>query len=514
MSAVGGGAAEGSSPSGDDQAVTAAKISVETVDTSGSIKNDVISGAKWASVSKLTTQGMQFLVGLVLARLLAPEDFGLLASIYVITAFAQLFFEMGLGAALVQRTAPSERDKATVFWINALSGLIYAGIMWAIAPLVAEFFDAPRLVALMPVVALTFTLSLGVVHGSLLQRQLRFRTLAVVELSSAAAGHLTTLIAALLGVGALALALGPLVTAGLMSILLFCIVKWRPRHFVNRASFRELWRFSGGLLGFNVVNYWGRNADNLLIGRFLGAAPLGFYNRAYNLMLLPVTQITGALGRVMFPALAAIKHDHARVRSAYLRTLGMINFLTIPALVGLAAVSDGLVPLLWGEQWVDVVPVLQVLCIAGVPQCVVTTVGWLYQSQGRTSLMFLMGVIGSVAGVIAMAVGLQWGVEGVAWAVLLKSWVMAPIALAVSGRIVSLKLSVTLKNAAPTFLVSAVMGVAAWGLPALLSMDRSAPVTLAAQVVVGIVIFAVGSVTLERPRLREVQGLVARRRSV
>ncbi|NAZ74011.1 MOP flippase family protein [Kineococcus sp. T13] len=491
---------------------TAAAAAAATVDTSGSMKGAVVSGAKWAGMSKLGTQGLQFLAGLVLARLLAPADFGLLASIYVVTGFATLFFEMGLGAALVHQRSPSERDLSTVFWINAVSGVLYAGLMWAISPLIAEFFDAPRMTSLMPFVALAFTLSLGVVHYSILQRQLRFRTIAAVDLSSALVGHVTTVVAALLGAGTFALVSGPLVSTALTSVVLFCVVRWRPRHFVDRRSLRELWRFSGGMLGFNVVNYWGRNADNLLIGRFLGAAPLGLYGRGYNLMLLPVTQITGTLGRVMFPALAAVRDDHPRVRSMYLRSLGTINFVTIPVLVGLAATAEGLVPLLWGEQWTAVVPVLQVLCIAGVPQCVSTSVGWLYQSQGRTTTMFVMGIVGSVVGVVAMAVGLRWGIVGVAWGVLVKSWVMAPVALHVSGRVVGLRVTQTLRGAAPTLLTAAVMGVLVWYLPRVLGWDPASSGTVLVQVALGVLLYGAGSLLLQRPRLLETLRLARRRR--
>ncbi|WP_369068614.1 MOP flippase family protein [Kineococcus terrestris] len=484
-----------------------------TVDTSKSLRGSVVSGAKWASASKLGTQGLQFLAGLVLARLLAPEDFGLLASIYVVTGFATLFFEMGLGAALVHKRDPSERDLATVFWINAIAGVVYAGLMWAIAPLVAEFFDAPRLTTLMPFVALTFTLALGVVHSAILQRALRFKVLAVVDVSAGLAGHVATVTAALLGAGAFALVVGPLLTTALSSVLLFAVVRWRPRHFVDRRSVRELWRFSGGMLGFNAVNYWGRNADNLLIGRFLGAGPLGLYGRAYNLMLLPVTQITGTLGRVMFPALAAVQDDHPRVRSIYLRSLGLINFVTIPVLVGIAATADGLVPLLWGDQWVELVPVLQVLCIAGVPQCIATSVGWLYQSQGRTTLMFVMGVVSSVMGVAAMVAGLPWGILGVAWAVLAKSWVMTPVALHVSGRLVGLRVTTTLRNALPTLAVSALMGAAAWSVGLVPGLERTAPLTVGLQVLAGVAVYVLGALAVDRERLGELRSIARRRRA-
>ncbi|GAA2030224.1 lipopolysaccharide biosynthesis protein [Pseudokineococcus marinus] len=472
----------------------------------------VVRGATWATSARMLTQALQFAVGLVLARLLVPEEFGLVASVYVITGFAVMFFELGLGSALVQRASLTEKDKSTVFWVNALGGVLFAGLLALAAPLVADFYGQPELVALTPLVALAFTLSIGVVHNALLQRRLAFRAVATIEVVAAVLGHGTTLVAALLGAGAYALAYGPLVTSAAASIGSFAAVRWWPRHFISGRSLRELWRFSGGLLGFNVVNYWGRNADSLLVGRVLGAAPLGLYNRAYNLMLLPITQVTAALGRVMFSALSAMQGDHARMRSAYLRSLRVINTVTVPMLVGLAAVSDGLVPLLWGPNWTATIPVLQVLCIAGLPQCISTSVGWLYQATGRTTVMFLMGVVGTVVGVVAIVVGLQWGVVGVAVAVLVRYWLMLPVGVHVAGRAVGLRARTVLAQAAPVFFMSLVMGgVVRWG-PDLLALERTSPLVVVGQVLVGGALYVALLALFARPSLSEVLA-VARRKS-
>lgn len=473
----------------------------------------VVRGANWSASSRLYGQGLQFVVGIALARLLVPKDFGLLASVYVISGFAVMFFELGLGSALIHRRNPTEQEKSTVFWVNTIGGVLFAGLLAAAGHLVADFYREPELVWLTPLQALSFTLSFGVVHNATLQRDLRFKAIAGIEIVAATVGQATTLTAALLGAGPYSLVAGPLVSSLLVSVFSVTVVRWRPRHFISIAALRQLWKFSGGLLGFNIVNYWGRNADNLVVGRFLGASPLGFYSKAYNLMLLPIQQVTGALARVMFPALSAIQNDPPRVRSAYLRTLNVINAATVPCLLGLAATADSVIPLLWGPRWTATVPILQILCLAGIPQCLTASLGWIYQSQGQTGLMFRMGLVGALVGVTAIVVGLHWGVVGVAWGVLFRYWVMMPWGIHNAGRVIGLKARTVLGRARPVFVSSVLMGAVVWSVPLALKADRDSGWLLAVQLPVGAVVYVGCLLLLARPMLRDV-GNIVRRRSV
>jgi O-antigen/teichoic acid export membrane protein len=476
-----------------------------------SLTQRVVSGVNWSAGSRLLIQLLQFGAGIILARLLVPADFGLIASVYVIYGFAILFFEMGLGSSLVHQRDPSDVDKSTVFWINIIGGILLAVLLAAAGPAVASFYDSPDLVWLTPLIGLSFTLSFGVVHNALLQRALRFRVLAAIDLSAATVGTAATIVAAAAGAGAYSLALGPICTSLLSSLLSVMSVRWRPRNFISWVSLRRLWTFSGGILGFNVVNYWGRNADNLLIGRLLGIAPLGYYNRAYTLMLLPISQLSGAFGRVMFPALAAMGDDPPRVRRGYLRSVRVMNAATIPILLGIAATADGLVPLLWGPRWDATIPLLQILCLAGIPQCLSTSVGWIYQSQGRTGLMFRMGLLGSVVGVAAIVIGLHWGVTGVAWAVLARYWMMMPIGLAVAGKCIGLRLRSTLRNSTPILISAVAMAAMVYGTPRLTGIDIESPAVLSGQVILGVVVYLAGLALLDRSVLAELHGLARRR---
>ena len=266
-------------------------------------------------------------------------------------------------------------------------------------------------------------------------------------------------------------------------------------------------------MGFNIVNYWMRNADNLLIAKFVGASALGYYNRAYNLMLLPVQQISQVLGRVMFPALSSMGDDHARVRTAYIRALLVINVLAVPVLVTMAATAPALVPFLWGSQWEKTVPLLQILAIAGVPQCMAVSGGWLYQSQGRTDLMFRMGLWTSAVGVATMAYGLKWGATGVAVAVLARSWILTPITLRVPCRLVGLPLRRLLRANLPTLAAAAFAGGAAWSAPLAVGLARTSPAALGVQLVVAGVLY-VGAVWLiQRPVVEDVLDVARRRGS-
>jgi O-antigen/teichoic acid export membrane protein len=477
----------------------------------GGMSGTVANGASWSAIGRLGIQAIQFVAGLALSRLLTPADFGLLASVYVITTFSQLFFELGLTAALVEIRDRRPEDESTVFWINALGGVVFALLITAAGPLIADLFNQPRLTELAPLVALPFMLSINVVQTARLQRSLRFKLIITVEVATSLIGTAVMVAAAFAGFGVYALTFGPIVQALSMSVIMFVVLPWKPTGFISTSSVRRLSRFSGGQLGTNVLNYWGRNADNLLIGKYLGSADLGYYNRGYNLMLLPVQQVTQVFGRVLFPALSAISSDHERVARGYRRTLRLINVASIPVLLGLAAVAPGLVPLLWGHQWTSTVILLQILCFAGIPQCVAGSVGWLFQSQGATGKMFKVGLATFAPGILALVIGLHWGSEGVAIGVLVRSWLSVIPTLSYACRLIELRALVVVRDSLPTVLTAGALFAAVWFVPQLTGWSRFAPSTVGAQVLLGVVIYVGGTMIFQRPLVAEIVGLVRRR---
>ncbi len=501
-------------PAGQPVGAAAATQAPDRTSARAGLTGVVANGATWSLVGKLGGQSIQFVAGLVLARLLAPADYGAMASVYVITGFAVLFFELGLGSALIALRAPTERDLSTVFWINALGGVAFTLVLAVSGPLVSLLFRDPRLTVLTPLSGLGFLFGVGAVHNALLQRQLKLKLVALIDVVSIAVSFAVTVAGAVGGLGVYALVLGPAAAAIVSSALSFALVPWRPHHFVSRASLPRIWQFSGGQLGFNVVNYWGRNGDNLLIARFVGQVPLGLYNKAYQLMLLPVQQVGQVLGGVMFPALSAMGGDHERVGRGYRRAVRLINLATVPVLVGLAAVAPGAVPLLWGDQWAGTVPLLMILCFAGIPQCVSTSVGWLFQSQNRTGLMFRVGLVSFVGGIALMVAGvLVGGATGVAVAVLVRAWTFMPPTLHVACNLVGLRARTVLVDNSRVALLCVPMFAAAWFTPVLLHADRTAAWVTLVQVAVGVLVYGALASAFVRTELAELFRVLRRRRS-
>jgi O-antigen/teichoic acid export membrane protein len=403
------------------------------------LKQRTVTGLLWSAGANVGQQFLTFTVTAVLARLLVPADFGLVATVAVFTGFVSLFIDFGLGAALVQRTTLTERHRSSAFWMNVAAGLALAMLVAALAPALARFFNEPRLIDLTLVLSLNFVVaSLAIVQSALLQRSMNFRRGGLIEITAILIGGALAIAMAVAGYGVWSLIAQLLATSAVRTTLLWATSDWRPHRIVDRDAMRELWRFSANLAGFTAVNYWSRSADNFLIGKFVGAAGLGIYSRAYNLMLLPITQISTVTARVMFPALSRIQQDPPRVKRAYLRAIGIIGLLSFPITAGLFVAARPFILTLYGAKWAGVVPILQILCVAGLMQPVAVTVGWIYQSQGRTDWLMRWGLATSALIVSAFGIGINWGAEGVAAAYAIITYALLYFAFAIPGKLIGM----------------------------------------------------------------------------
>jgi O-antigen/teichoic acid export membrane protein len=471
--------------------------------TSANLGARTVRGVGWRATSQLISQFFSWIIAIAIARLLGPTAYGLIGMITVFTGFAMLFGGLGLGEAIIQRKNLEKQHLDTAFWLNFFVGLSMTLAMIALAPLIAWFFSEPRLRWLTSVMASVFLLdALNVVQRALLRREMRFRALAGVEITSAVVAGIIGLTMAFYGLGARSL-VAQAVGGSLMRLLLcWRVTSWRPSWSFSRQASKELFGFSLFVLGFNVVNYWGRNADNLLVGRFLGPRSLGIYSRAYSLMLLPVSQISWVVAAVMIPALCSIQDDIARVKRSYLKAISIIGLITFPMTVGSFIISEHLIPGLLGNQWVGVIPIFKILCVVGLLQSITTTIGWIYQSQGRTALQFKMGLIISICCVIAFAIGIHWGVLGVAWSYCVLCLIVWYPNWAVCGRIIGLSFSDMVKVLVPPFACAVGMGGIVWAIENALPSTMPHWLHLSIEVPSGVLIylFLVASAKLEAGR--------------
>jgi O-antigen/teichoic acid export membrane protein len=391
------------------------------------IMADIIPGAAasigWTVAAQVSRQLTQFAVGIMLARLLSPQDFGLLAMVLVFTAFVATFRDAGLGAALVQRQDVERNHAETVFWSSIGLAVGLTTVLWVSAPAVSILYREARLTLLIRVVACELMFSApSTVPTALLTRNMRFAELGLIATASSLVGGGVALVAAIHGYGVWSLVWQLIAASIANTIGVWVASRWVPRGAVSMQALNDLRRFGLNLTGFTAVNYWLRNADNLLVGRFIGDVALGLYSRAYSLMLLPINQISGILTKVMFPTLSRLQRDTASLKEAYVRTLSLVGVVSAPIMVGMCVLSEPLVTVLFGSRWMPMVPTLRVLAIVGMFQCAQTTVGWIYQSTGRTDWMFRWALAAGPLLIAGFAIG---------------SYIGTPFAVAVSYGIVS-----------------------------------------------------------------------------
>jgi len=374
--------------------------------------------ARGAAVT-VTTQALKFLISLgatsVMARLLTPQDYGLIGMVAFVAGFVAMYKDLGLSVATIQKSEISSEQISTLFWLNVSLSVAITLFTAAISPLVARFYKEPRLTRITVLTACGFLISgLAVQHDALLRRQMRYVALGVVGLSSVIVGYIAGIILAWRGFSYWALVGSQLalVTTSTVLTLVFC--RWVPNRPRKRSGAAEMIKFGGHLTGFTTINYFSRNLDNLLIGRFAGAQQLGFYSRAYQLMMLPIDQINEPITSVALPSLSRLVDSPESYRKAYLRMLEKIVMVTMPTVVLLIATSDWIIRIVLGSQWAGAVQIFILLGISGFFQPVANTTGWLLLSQGRANHMLQWGLISGPIIITSFLIGLPWGAVGVA----------------------------------------------------------------------------------------------------
>jgi len=367
----------------------------------------------------VAAQGCLFALGMgstmVLARLLTPRDFGLIAMVSVVTGLVALFKDLGLSAATIQRENLEHKLISTLFWVNLALSITIMSLFFALAPAVAWFYGEPRLRSIMFALAGAFVLGgLTVQHEALLRRQMRFTALVAVEIISRVSGILVAIVSAWYGAAYWALVFMQITTAGVSLAGVWMASTWRPGRPMWHADTLSMVAFGGNLTGFNIINYFARNFDQLLIGWYWGAQPVGLYNRAYQLLLLPIQQINAPLAQVAVPALSRLQHDPVRYRRYYCKAMNLIAFITTPLIVSMFVLSDEIIRIVLGPQWLETSRIFKILAIAALGQPLANATGWVYISLGQTNRMLVWALLSTPPLILAFAIGLPWGAVGVA----------------------------------------------------------------------------------------------------
>jgi O-antigen/teichoic acid export membrane protein len=432
------------------------------------LRAQAVAGVAWLGGSRIATQILDQIFTIVLVRILAPSDFGLMSMAMVFTSLVRLFADMGLGVAIIQRRDVDDEYLSTAFWGNLLFGLALCGAVAALSVPVARFFGQAQVGAILAVLALRFVFAgTTATQEAIVSRQMKFGALVIRDVMSLTIGGIIGIVMAVAGTGVWSLvgqALGIFVSK---AALVWTVTPWRPRRIFSWAKFVELWHFSSRVLGGRFFAYTIKQTDNLLIGRVLGPALLGYYAYAYGLFLAPLTNFSQIVGRVMFATFARLQDDSDRFRRAFLMTTKHLALVALPAIGGLMLVAPDFVTVVSGDKWAPATPVLRVLLVAGLLQSQATIWMSVFQAKGRADWLLRWGVVSACVYVPAFFIGLRWSIVGVAAGYTISTFILVPVQFWLVQRLVGFRLRDYVSVLAPLgaatgLMLACVLGIQAW----------------------------------------------------
>lgn len=474
-----------------------------------SLGKRVAKGAIWTIAATLARISSAILILPVLTRLLSPEDFGLMQIAAPFLFFMMIFNDFGMQPALVLTKNPTGRLWATAFWAGLAGSALMSLMLILAAPFIAAFYNEPRAAPILQVLALCMLAGgLMIVPGGWMLRQMQFRTLSIVEVTTVTAGILAALAAALAGWGVWALVVQQLVMFFLKSAALCTLSKAPIRFQFDVSELKGIMGFSWGMTNVRVVGFLGRNIDVLIIGRFLGAAALGFYSVAWRIMMMPIEIFSSGLAQVLIPTLGQIQEDKPRLRAAVLRTYRTIAIFTMPAMAGIAALSVPLTLFIFGEKFAPAAWPIAALAVHGAVQSLLSAQGPVFMALGRLDVMMRWAIFTVVVLGAFLLVGVNWGLQGASLAYLAAGLVCAPLNFRALLTLIDGRLSDVARAAGWPALVATLMGIAVYLVSQSLPAGWMHAQVLAACIPLGVALYGLGLLLTDRRAFAEVFGIL------
>lgn len=474
-----------------------------------SLKNKTVKGIVWSSVERFSVQGIQFLVMIVMARLLTPKDYGLVGMVAIFIAVAQSLVDSGFSQALIRKQNRTETDNSTVFYFNIFVGILLYLVLFAIAPLVADFYDSPELTALMRVICLSVVFnSFVVVQRALLTVNIDFKTQAKASLTAAVVSGVIGIGMAYSGFSYWSIVAQQLVNLGLNTLLLWIFTRWRPRWIYSWGSFRELFTFGSKLMFSGLLDVVYRNMYLLVIGKVFTASSLGYYTRANQFAEFPSSNLTGIMQRVTYPVLCQIQDDDERLAQIYRRFLRLSAFLIFPLLVGLSAVAEPFVLLLLKEQWLFAATLLQIICFAMMWYPIHAINLNLLQVKGRSDLFLRLEIIKKAIAVLILCVTIPMGLIAMCVGQILSSLIALIINTNYTGKLIQVGFLRQMRDLLPTLLLSLSMWGVVYGITSCLS---GIILQLIVGIIAGMVYYIALSALFHFPELKELYSIIRRK---
>jgi O-antigen/teichoic acid export membrane protein len=404
--------------------------------TNPSLTQKTAAGMAWLTGVQAARQLLSIASVSVLARRIPPATYGLVGMAVLVTTLLETVRDVGTGTALIRERELPDSLASTAFWLNCGTGVVVTLLVIAVSWPAAYFFHEPQVARILQFLSVSFFFgALGVVPTAVLNRAMNFRKVAIAQATAAVCATGSAITIALAGGKVSALVSAALVMSIVNTIMVWFLSPLRVKPVFDVPAARRILSFGLHLTGSHVMNYFSRNADNVLVGRYLGSGPLGYYQMGYMLMQLPLYNFSNMIAQVTYPALSRFSDDHGRFRSAYLRTSSLISLVTFPVMVGLGVTAEPFVRVFLGPKWMPVAALLTVFGPLGALQSLTSNINLVYNTQGKTNLLFRWQIFASISYVTSFVVGLRWGIMGVAvcytivWLLLLVPMLLIPFGL-------------------------------------------------------------------------------------
>lgn len=437
------------------------------------LKQKAVSGMIWTALQRYSTMLIQFISGIILARLLTPYDYGCIGMLTIFMVLSESFIDGGFGSALIQKKCPTQEDYSTIFFWNLGMSVVLYIILYFSAPAIARFYNIPLLSDVLRVQGvILFIYAFNIVQRNQLQKKLNFKVLSIVTITTSIIALTVTVLMAYHGYGVWSLVTQHILTALIPALVFWFYIKWRPILTFSWQSFRELFSFGFYMFLTNLLNQFGRQIQGLLIGRFYNANTMGFYSKANATERLASSSISQVMTQVTYPLYAQVQDDKVRLASIIRQLTMSLSFITFPLMFILLLCAKPIFILLYSERWLDSVPYFQVLCLAGLAYCLQSVNFQSISAIGKSKTLFVWTLVKRLLGIAFVVIGLLIaGMKGLLVGMVINTWFSYAVNIGLVSKYIGYKWWNQLKDIMPVMIVSIVAALVSYGVSMFLNFS-------------------------------------------
>lgn len=471
------------------------------------LKQKTITGFFWSFIDSFANQILIFIIGIILARLLTPKEFGLIGMITIFISVSESFINSGFSQALIRKKTCTDNDLSTVFFFNIIAGILFFTILFLGAPTISRFFNEPQLKVLVRVLGAVLIIdALTIIQRTILTRRIDFKLQTKISVISIIFSGIIGITMAFTGFGVWSLVVKTLSQRGMNSLLLWLLNKWRPLLIFSKESFKELFSFGSKLLASGLLDTIYRNIYYLVIGKYFSAQELGYYTRADQFKNLPSTNLNGIISRVSYPVLSQLQDEPAKLKAGYKKLIKNTMFIAFVMMSGMAAVAEPMVITLIGEKWRPSIIYLQLLCFVGGMYPLHALNLNMLNVKGRSDLFLNLEIIKKILAIPTIIIGIIWGIKIMILGMWLNSIIAYYLNSFYSGRLISYPMKEQVIDILPGLLLALFMGIIVYLSGIFFPADYF--IKLLVQIILGIImVLGMGEVLKFKPYL-EIKGIV------